>query len=540
MTSPRLVYGENAFSRSLATAAMLVLAISMGCASADEESAQNPSPEASAAASREASPTLAPGTTPPTPSPVVVVVENISILQHEFENLWKPWRGDLDGILKRRFLRALVTSGTYLFYYENGHPKGLVWEQLQDLQKTLNRGHHPSEFVTIVPIPVPRDRLLPDLLAGHGDLIATDFSITPRRADQVAFTIPWMKNVAEIVVTGPGAPDLDSLDALSGQEVAVRLSSSYDEHLEALNKKFVAEGRAPLRIRPLSEILEADDVLDMLAAGVFTITIMDEYKARFWSEAFPSIQLRSDLVLDRNNELAWATRPDSRELIKRLNGFLKKYRKGTLLGNILIKRYLSDSPKLARALTQEGMAQVQKFQEIFEKYGDEYGYDWLQIAAQAYQESGLNPQARNRSGATGLMQVRPTTARDKNIDIHDISEPQSNVHAGVKYMRFLANRYFNDEEMHPMDQWMFTLAAYNAGPARIQKLRREAEKRGLDHNKWVDNVETVTAHRVGRETVRYVTDIAKYFLGYKLAFERMLALQEVRARQHSVQTGSEP
>ena len=436
-------------------------------------------------------------------------------------------------MLQRRHLRALVTSGTYLYYHENGHPKGLVWEQLQDLQKNLNHGRKTSEFVTVIPIPVPRDRLIPDLLAGHGDFIATDLSVTPARAAQVEFTIPWRSDVTEIVVTGPGAPKLESLDSLSGQEIAVRLSSSYDEHLEALNKKFREQGRAPARIRALSEILEADDVLDMLAAGLFPITIMDDYKARFWAEAFPAAIPREDLALDGKYQLAWATRLQNPQLTARLNRFLKKHRKGSLLGNILIRRYLTDSPKLAQAISREGMQDVQQFQEIFEKYGSQYGYDWLQIAAQAYQESELNPDAKNRSGATGLMQIRPATARDKNVGIHDISQPKSNVHAGVKYMRFLADRYFNDEEMHPMDQWMFTLAAYNAGPARVQKLRREAHKRGLDQNRWIDNVETVTAHRVGSETVRYVTDIAKYFLGYKLAFERHLALQELRARQNA-------
>ena len=477
----------------------------------------------------------------PTANPSLLAdMKNPEVLQREFENLWKPWTGDLPGMLERRFLRALVTSGTYLFYYEQGHPKGLVWEQLQDLQKALNQGRKISQFITIVPIPVPRGRLIPDLLAGHGDFIATDFSITPARAERVKFTIPWRKDVTEVVVTGPDAPTLESLDSLSGQEVAVRLSSSYDEHLEGLNRRFVAEGRKPVRIRPLSEILEADDILDMLAAGVFSITIMDAYKASFWSEAFPTIEVRQDLALDRDNQLAWATRPDSPELNRRLDKFLKKYRKGTLLGNILIRRYLSDSPKLARAISRQGMQEVQQFQKIFEQYGTQYGYDWLQIAAQAYQESGLNPTAHNRSGATGLMQIRPATARDKNVGIHDISRPQSNVHAGVKYMRFLADRYFNEEEMHPMDQWMFTLAAYNAGPARVQKLRQEARRRGLDQNKWIDNVETVAAHRIGRETVRYVSDIAKYFLGYKLTFERQLALRELKARQGSVRNESEP
>ena len=471
---------------------------------------------------------------------ILAPVENPEILSQEFEKIWEPWTGDLPGMLQRRYLRALVTTGTYLFYHENGHPKGLVWEQLQDLQKDLNQGRKTSKFVTILPIPVPRDRLIPDLLEGHGDFIATDLSVTPARAAQVEFTIPWRSDVTEIVVTGPGAPDLESLDSLSGRKVAVRLSSSYDEHLQALNEKFREQGLSPVRIHALSEILETDDVLDMLAAGVFQTTIMDDYKIRFWAEAFPAVTPRYDLALDGNNQLAWATRPENPELTSRLNRFLKKHRKGSLLGNILIRKYLTDAPKLARAISREGIQQVQQFQAIFEKYGTQYGYDWLQIAAQAYQESELNPTAQNRSGATGLMQIRPSTARDKNVGIHDISEPQSNVHAGVKYMRFLADRYFNDEKMHPMDQWMFTLAAYNAGPARIQKLRREAHKRGLDQNRWVDNVETVTAHRMGSETVRYVTDIAKYFLGYKLSFERYLALQELRARENSDRVQREP
>lgn len=476
----------------------------------------------------------------PTAEAIMARVENPEILTREFESLWKPWTGDLPGMLNRRHLRALVTSGTYLFYHENGHPKGLVWEQLQDLQKNLNHGRKTSEFVTVVPIPVPRDRLIPDLLAGHGDFIATDLSVTPMRAAQVAFTIPWRSDVSEIVVTGPGAPKLESLNSLSGEDIAVRLSSSYDEHLEALNKKFREQGLVPARIRPLSEILEADDILDMLTAGLFSITIMDDYKARFWAEAFPDATLHEDLALEKNNQLAWATRPQNPKLTARLNRFLKKHRKGSLLGNVLIRRYLTDSPQLARAISREGMQNVQQFQDIFEQYGKQYGYDWLQVAAQAYQESELNPKAENRSGATGLMQIRPATARDKNVGIHDISAPQSNVHAGVKYMRFLADRYFSDEEMHPMDQWMFTLAAYNAGPARIQKLRSEAQKRGLDQNRWVDNVETVTAHRVGSETVRYVTDITKYFLGYKLAFERHIALQELRARLNPDRAQSEP
>jgi membrane-bound lytic murein transglycosylase MltF len=124
-------------------------------------------------------------------------------------------------------------------------------------------------------------------------------------------------------------------------------------------------------------------------------------------------------------------------------------------------------------------------------------------------------------GAIGIMQVMPQTGKELNVG--DISELETNVHAGVKYMRFMMDRYFKDEPMDRLNKGLFTFASYNAGPARIRQLRKEAEKQGLDPNLWFGNVEQVASERIGRETVTYVSNIYKYYDAYQLIVQQNAA-----------------
>ena len=143
------------------------------------------------------------------------------------------------------------------------------------------------------------------------------------------------------------------------------------------------------------------------------------------------------------------------------------------------------------------------------------------LAAQGYQESGLDQSVKSRAGAIGIMQLLPSTAADRNVGIPDIEKIDRNIEAGAKYMRFLASRYFDDPGISKVDQTLLAFAAYNAGPARVRKLRAEAEKSGLDPNRWFDNVERIAARRIGRETVQYVSNIYKYYIAYHLAVKQM-------------------
>ena len=193
------------------------------------------------------------------------------------------------------------------------------------------------------------------------------------------------------------------------------------------------------------------------------------------------------------------------------------------MGNILRNRYIRDFDYAANALDDADYQRFRDLVSLFQAYGDDYNIEHLLAAAQGYQESRLDQSVRSAAGAIGIMQLLPSTAADPNVGIPDISSAEANIHAGIKYLSFLRERYFSDPEIDKLNQQLLALAAYNAGPARVRDLRAEAAAEGYDPNVWFDNVEVIAARRIGRETVQYVANIYKYYLGYRLA-----ALQQSR------------
>ena len=186
------------------------------------------------------------------------------------------------------------------------------------------------------------------------------------------------------------------------------------------------------------------------------------------------------------------------------------------MGNIVFKRYLKENKWVRNSLSPEELKKFNNVVEVFKKYSMQYDFDYLMTEALAYQESQLDQNKRSHDGTVGIMQVLPKTAADKNINIADIERLESNIHAGVKYLRFIRDRYFDDPAIDSLNQNLFTFASYNAGPAKIDSLRKEAKKMGLNPNVWFSNVEVIAAKRIGRETVQYVGNIYKYFLAYEL------------------------
>ena len=167
---------------------------------------------------------------------------------------------------------------------------------------------------------------------------------------------------------------------------------------------------------------------------------------------------------------------------------------------------------------------MQRFRDtapIFLKYANQYDFDWLMRMAQAYQESRLDHATKSPAGAVGIMQIKPSTAADKRVNIKDINQLENNVHAGTRYMRFLRDHYFGDSDMNETEKTLFAFAAYNAGPSRLINLRREAAAAGLDPNVWFGNVEVIAARRIGRETVQYVSNIYKYWMTYRLTLDEL-------------------
>ncbi|MEE4162223.1 MAG: transporter substrate-binding domain-containing protein [Woeseiaceae bacterium] len=443
-----------------------------------------------------------------------------------FEQLWQPWIGDLPGMVERRVIRVVVPYGGYQFYYDAGAPKGAVYDLLKQFESYLNQELGRKNIrVYVAVIPLSRDQLFPALLNGNADLIAADITETERRGNLADFTSPLLTDIDEIIVTGPKAPKLESLDDLSGRDVFVRASSSYHEHLLQVVDDFIARGVEPPNIVLADELLETHDILEMLDAGLVDITVVDDYKADFWTTVYENITLHRDLAVHRDGQTSWAFRKESPEFADMLAGFMRRYGKGTLVGNDTYSRYLADAERVRCTATVLNSERLTELETAFRTSAEEFDFDWLMLAAQAFQESRFRHGRKSPAGAVGVMQIKPSTAADRNVGIADISSVSNNVRAGAKYMRFLIERYFSDDDIDELNGWFFGLAAYNAGPARVARLRREAASEGKDPNLWFDNVEIIAGRHIGRETVSYVSSVYKYFIGYHLMEERALAMQ---------------
>ncbi|MGH7380786.1 MAG: transglycosylase SLT domain-containing protein [Candidatus Methylomirabilales bacterium] len=439
----------------------------------------------------------------------------------------ETWKADLDGMIERRSIRVLVVYSKTFYFIEGGTQRGVTYDTFHAFENELNKKLKTKHLrVSVVFIPVGRDELLPGLVEGHGDIAAANLTITPERQKTVDFARPILGDVRELVVTGPGSPEIKTIDDLAGKEVFVRQSSSYYESLVALNQRFKKEGKPEVKLVPAPEDLEDEDLLEMQNAGLIPVLVVDSHKAEFWKQIFPKIVLHPEVAVRTQGEIAWAIRKNSPKLKAELDAFSATHGKGTAFGNEVFRRYLK-STRYVKSATAD--AELKKFRELiayFRKYGDQYGLDWMLMAAQGYQESRLDHNARSPIGAIGVMQVMPATG--KELKVGDITQVDPNIHAGVKYIRFMIDQYYKNEPMDDLNKGLFTFASYNAGAGRIQQLRKETATRGLDPNVWFHNVERIAAEKIGRETVTYVSNIYKYYIAYSLVQKEYIERQQAR------------
>jgi membrane-bound lytic murein transglycosylase MltF len=443
--------------------------------------------------------------------------------------LAKPFTGDFDEMVARRMIRVGVTFNRTFYFIDKGVQRGAAYEFGKAFEDELNKKLKTGNTkVNVVFVPLPRDVLAQALLKGSVDVVVAQVTVRPELQALVDFSIPTRTNVSEVVVTGPGAPAIASADDLSGKDVYTRKDSKYYDSLVALNERLKAAGKPAAVIRDVPGNLEDDDLLEMVNAGILPVIVVDDYMAGFWKKVFTNITVHDTATLRTGASLAVPFRKNSPRLAAEVNAFLAKYGLGTAFGNMMEQRYFV-STKFAKNATSE--AERKKFlalAEIFRKYSGQYKLDYLLMAAQGYQESQLNQNAQSQVGAIGVMQVMPATGKELNVG--DITNVDANIHAGVKYMRFMIDQYFKDEPMDQLNKGLFTFASYNAGPGRVRQLRKEAEKRGLDPNVWFGNVEQIASERIGRETVTYVSNIYKYYVAYRL-------LAEERARREAAKAG---
>ncbi|MBW2657076.1 MAG: lytic transglycosylase F [Deltaproteobacteria bacterium] len=444
----------------------------------------------------------------------------------------QKWIGDFDGMVKDRIIRVLVVYSKTFYFLDQGRQRGISHDLLKEFEKFVNKKYKTKTLkFHVVFIPVPRDKLISDLIDGLGDIAVANLTITPQRLKHVDFSNPMLTGVKELLVTGPAASPLSAVDDLAGQEIHVRKSSSYYESLVDLNASFKKSGKPQMKLIVAEELFEDEDLLEMVNAGLIPMIVMDSHKAHFWTQIFDKIKVHDDIAVREGGEIAWAFRKNSPKLKAIVNEFIKGHKKGTLIGNMLLKRYLKSTQYVKNSLGDKEMQKFNSMVAFFKKYSGNYDFDHLMIAALAYQESGLDQSKRSHVGAVGVMQVLPSTAADKNVGIPDIEELEKNIHAGTKYLRFIIDRYYKDEPMDKLNQTLFGFASYNAGPARVRGLRKKATAMGLDPNIWFNSVEVAAAKVIGRETVQYVSNIYKYYIAYSMIVSQMEKKEQLRKKK---------
>jgi len=433
-----------------------------------------------------------------------------------FLGLGVPLYGDLDSMIARRTIRALVPF-TYLYFYVDGKVRrGLAFDALNLYEKALNAklGFNPPK-VRVLFIPVNRSQVIPLLRDGYADIAYAGMTITEERKKQVDFSEPTISGLKEIIVASPTSPKLNTLADLSGKELYVHAGSSYESAALKLSDSLQKLGKSPIIIKTVDPYLETEDILELVNSSVIPYTATVEDAAKLWINVMDSLVLYDKIPLSKNISYGIVLRKNSPKLKASLDAFAVQNARGTKVGNMLYNKYLTNLRLLKRMHSKETLAQVKALRATFQKYADKYLLDWLLLIAQGYQESLLNQNARSPVGAVGIMQVLPSTAAGRPLYMKNISTIDNNVHAGVKYMRFLIDEYFNRPEIDELNRHLFALAAYNCGPGRVAQLRKKAKARGLNPNLWFDNVEVIAAQEIGRETVQYVSNIYKFYTSYR-------------------------
>jgi len=342
------------------------------------------------------------------------------------ELLDKPFTGDLDEMVKRRMVRAGVVFNRTQYFIDRGEQRGISYESLKLFEEELNKRLKTGPLkVHVVIVPLQRDQLFPALQSGKVDLVAAALTVTPERRKVADFSMPTRSSVAEIVVTAPNVTAPAAAEDLSGREVFVRRSSSYYESLVKLNESLATRGKPAVIIKQAPEPLEDDDILEMVNAGLVDATVVDDFVAEFWKQVFPDIRVHEQVAVRTGGEIAVGVRKNNPKLLQAVNTWIKEYGPRTAFGNILERRYLQDARYVKNAAADAERKKLRSLVKLFEKYGDQYGLDYLLMAAQGYQESTLDHSVRSPVGAIGVMQVIPRPARNSRSATSSRSSPTS-------------------------------------------------------------------------------------------------------------------
>ncbi len=441
----------------------------------------------------------------------------LSTIVPQLSRLDDHWREDLPEMLQRRTIRVLTTYSPSTYFIFEGRSYGFEYSLLKDFETFINRRFRRKATQTVLEfIPVPENLLIPCLQIGIGDMVAAGIRRPPQDIDGIDFTIPYLQNVSDVLITHRQAPAINLIEDLAGRRIHIQPAWQQSKTLRRIDARLLVTGRRPLQRTTTNGFLSSEDILELVNEGVIDLSIVESHIARLWSSVYPDIVILEFPEISAHTPIAWAVRRDNPEFKASLDRFLRGRQRGSWFGNIYYRQYFKETRWVSNPLIPTDHAKFSRYAPLFRKYGSRYGFDWMLLAAIAYQESQMKNRRRSHAGAVGLMQVMPTTAGDANVDIDNIWDPEQNVHAGSKYLALLRDVYFPAAEYSPQERIHFILAAYNAGPGKIARCRRLAVRMGNDPRKWFGHTELAARRLIGNETVRYVSNVSKYYMAYSL------------------------
>lgn len=418
---------------------------------------------------------------------------------------------DLASIRRSGELRVLVNQSRNSSGEIKGQSIGVEYRRLRAFEQYLNRDAGDGRRLKLKIVPVAKDQLLGALQRGDGDLVAPGELLALRGGGAVSASSAIRRDVPLIIVARQGNRRYQSLDDLSGRSFALPAGSAAGEAIRQLNERLIQRKLQPLIIEWADPSLAVEDVLEMVHAGIYNLTVVEQPIAERWAKVLPKLRLDRHIPLAEDGDMRWYVRRDASMLRASIDRFLKSYREPADL-DATFQRVYRRLYKVRYPLGRIERQRLEKVRPVLQRQATQQRFDWLMLAAVAYKESTLNPAARGSGGATGLMQVTPAAGR--SVGVSNIAALENNVLAAAKYLAAIRRNFFNSPQLNERERMAFVLAGYNMGPQRVQSMRAEAKRRGLNPNQWFFQVERIAMEQVGMGVVSYVNSVNKYYLAY--------------------------
>ena len=418
---------------------------------------------------------------------------------------------DLAQIRSSQVLRVLVNQSRNSSGQVQGESVGVEYHRLRAFERYLNGHARDGQEITLKIIPKAKDQLLGALLRGEGDLMAPGELLDVKPTHAVTPSDPIIERVPLMLVGVKGERRYTRLEQLSGRTVALTTGSAAGEALNLINQKLALRKLPPVNIEWVDPTLAVEDVLEMVQAGIYHLTLVEQPIAERWAKLMPKLRFDRKVLVSEPGAMRWYVRRDASMLRASVDRFLTTY---TVPAdqNVAFERVYRRLYRVHYPLARADRQKLEKLRPVLQKHAQQQGMDWLNLAALAFKESTLNPNAKGSGGATGLLQITPSAAQ--RVGVNNIQNVEGNVQAGAKYLAMIRRKFFASPRLNERERMAFVLAAYNMGPERVQAMRAEARRRGLNPNQWFFQVERIAMEQVGMGAVSYVNSVNKYYLAF--------------------------